>query len=77
MGMVGIRGAFFGESAESVAKEAIVALVVFAGIGALAGWVAEYLVRNSVEQMFRSRIDWYREGLIEAGYLKPNSSQDS
>ena len=77
MGIVGIRGAFFGEPAESVAKEAIVALVVFAGVGAVAGWVAEYLVRHSVERMFRSRIDWYREGLIEAGYLKPNSSRDS
>ena len=77
MGIVGIRGAFFGESAESVAKEAIVALVVFAGVGAVAGWVAEYLVRHSVEQMFRSRIDWYRKELIEAGHLKSSSSQDS
>ena len=77
MGLVGIRGAILGEPAESVTKEAIVALLVFAMVGAVAGWVAEYLVRDSVEQMFRARIDWYRKGLMDAGYLKPNSSRDS
>jgi hypothetical protein len=77
MGFVGIRGAILGELALSVAKEAIVAWIVFTGIGAVAGWITDQLVRDSVERAFRARVDWYRSGLIEAGYTKSNSSQDS
>jgi hypothetical protein len=77
MGLVGFRGAILGEFAGSVAKEAIVALAVFSGVGALAGWIADYLVRDSLERMFRARVEWYRKGLIEAGHLKTNSSRDS
>ncbi len=77
MGLVGFRGAILGEFADSVAKEAMIALVVFTGIGAVAGWIADYLVRDSLERTFRARVDWYRKGLIEAGYSKSNSSQDS
>ena len=77
MGFVGIRGAVLGELACGVAKEAIIAWVVFTGIGAVAGWIADYLVRDSVERAFRARVDWYRKGLIEAGYTESNPSQDS
>lgn len=67
MGLVVLRGAVFGENAETVALEAIASLVIFAGIGAVAGWIADYLVRDSLETMFRRRVDWYREGLVEQG----------
>ena len=77
MGLVVFRGLILGEFAGSVAKEAIIAMVVFMGVGAVAGWIADYLVRDSMERTFRARVDWYRDGLVEAGYLKSNSSQDS
>ena len=77
MGLVVFRGAILGEYADRVAMEAIVALVVFSGIGAWAGWIADYLVRDSLERLFRARVEWYRKGLIEAGSNKPNSSSDS
>lgn len=77
MGLVGFRGAILGEFAGSVIKEAIIALVVFMGIGAVAGWIADYLVRDSLERTFRARVEWYRQGLIEAGHVKSNSSRNS
>ena len=76
MGLVVLRGAFLGELAQHVAMEAIVALIVFAGIGAVAGWIAEYLIRESTEQVFRARVDWYRKGLIDAGFIESDSSED-
>ncbi len=76
MGLVVLRGAIHGELAASVAMEAIVAMLVFACVGGVAGWIADYLVRDSLERMFRSRVDWYRKGMIEAGYLNTDSSGD-
>lgn len=63
MALVALRGAVRGELAGRVAMEAIVALLVFAGVGFVAGWIAEYLVRDSLERMFRARVDWYRNGI--------------
>jgi hypothetical protein len=76
MGLVVLRGAIHGELAASVAMEAIMAMLVFACVGGVAGWIADYLVRDSLERMFRSRVDWYREGMIDAGYLDTDSSGD-
>jgi hypothetical protein len=76
MGLVVLRGAIRGEQAELVAMEAIVAMLVFMGVGAVAGWIADYLVRDSLQRMFRARVDWYRQGLIEAGYLESDSPSD-
>ena len=70
MGLVVLRGAIRGELAASVAMEAIVAMLVFSCVGGVAGWIADYLVRDSLERMFQSRVDWYRKGLIDAGYLE-------
>jgi len=63
MGLVVLRGAVNGEMADRVAFEAIGALIVFLGIGAVAGSIADYLVRDAVEHLYRKRVQWYREGL--------------
>lgn len=77
MGLVVLRGAIHSEPAASVAMEAIQAMLIFACVGGVAGWVADYLVRDSLERMFRSRVDWYRHGMIEAGYLNADSSREN
>lgn len=77
MGVVVLRGALYGEAAGEVALEAIFALAVFAVIGGVAGWIADYLVRDAVEQSFRKRVDWYRQGLIDAGYEEQGSPKDT
>lgn len=69
MGLVVFRGVVHGELASNVAVEAIFAMAVFACVGAVAGWIADYLVRDSLEELFRKRVDWYRQGLIEAGII--------
>jgi hypothetical protein len=76
MGLVVFRGAIQGEHAGSVASEAIVAMLVFLCLGAVAGWIADYLVRDSLERMFRARVDWYRKGLVDAGYMETESPED-
>ena len=73
MGMVVLRGAIQGEHAGSVAVEAMVALCVFMVVGAIAGWIADYLVRDALERMFRARIEWYRQGMKEAGYIEDDT----
>ncbi|GAA4449510.1 hypothetical protein [Novipirellula rosea] len=77
MALVVVRGAIFGEFADHVASEAIIALVVFSGIGWGAGWIIEYVVRDSVEANFRRRVEWYRQGIIDAGLLEDNSAEES
>ena len=77
MSLVVLRGAISGGLAASVAGEAIVAMIVFAGLGAVAGWIADYLVRDSLETRFRRRVDWYRQGLIDAGWIEENSAETS
>ncbi|MDA8745615.1 hypothetical protein N9N28_13365 [Rubripirellula amarantea] len=67
MAMVAIRGALHRELASEVAMEAMVAMFVFAMVGYVAGQIADYLVRDSLEQSFRARVHWYREGLVKAG----------
>lgn len=57
--------------------EAVVAMLLFAGIGAVAGRIAEYLVRDTIEGQFRKRVDWYRQGLIDAGYMEEDTKDDS
>ncbi|MEM9644648.1 MAG: hypothetical protein AAF989_06625 [Planctomycetota bacterium] len=66
MALVFVRGAFRGEPAEAVASESIAMLLVFALVGAFAGWIADHLVLESVETMFRNRVEWYRNGVLEA-----------
>lgn len=76
MALVVMRGAVRGELADSVAAEAILAMLVFASVGFVAGWIADYLVRDSLERIFRARVAWYRKGLIEAGYDPTDSSTE-
>ena len=76
MGLVVVRGVINGELAGNVAQEAIVAMLVFACVGAVAGWIADYLVRQSLEGLFRKRVDWYRQGLIDAGYIEAETPTD-
>lgn len=77
MSLVVLRGAISGELAAAVAGEAIVAMVIFAAIGGVAGWIADYLVRDSLQILFRKRVDWYRQGLAEAGLIDENSAETS
>ena len=77
MGLVVLRGAVNGELASNVAMEAIFAMLVFACVGWVAGWIADYLVRDALERVFRARVDWYREGLVEAGLVETDSTSDS
>ncbi len=65
MGLVVFRGAILGELAGAVAAEAIVAMLAFAVVGWAAGWIADYLIRDALEDLFRKRVDWYREGLVD------------
>ncbi len=76
MGLVVLRGAILGEPAGNVAIEAITAMAVFAVIGAVAGWIADFLVRDAVERAFRKRFDWYREGLTNMGFTEKGSPRD-
>ena len=76
MGLVVARGAIHGELAGSVAIEAIGAMLVFTCVGGIAGWIADYLVRDSLERMFRARVEWYRKGLIDAGHIETDSLGD-
>ncbi len=77
MGLVVLRGAIRGGLADNVAMEAIVALLVFAAVGAVAGWIADYLVRDSLERKFRARVEWYRQGLLDAGLMETEPPKES
>ncbi len=61
MALVSIRGAMAGELAETVAIESVIALVVFAILGGIAGAVMDYLVRSNLEEQYRRRVAWYRQ----------------
>lgn len=63
MGLVVLRGAIHGELAAGVAEEAIMTLIVYLGIGAIAGAIADYLIRDAVENLYRERVQWYRDGV--------------
>ena len=76
MGLVAFRGVLHHELAGSVAMEAIVCMLLFMGIGFVAGWIADYLIRDALEQTFRARVRWFREGMIEAGYIEPEEPTD-
>ncbi len=75
MGLVVLRGAIFGELAGNVVVEAIIAMIVFSCIGGVAGWISDYLVRDSLEQVFRARVDWYRQAMADAGFIEDGSSE--
>jgi hypothetical protein len=75
MALVVIRGVINGELAGRVASEAIVALIIFSGIGYLAGWIVDHLIRDAVERMFRARVDWYRKGINDMGLKDTNSTK--
>ena len=76
MGLVVLRGAIHGELAGSIAIEAIVAMLVFMGVGAVAGWIADHLVKDALQRMFRARVDWYRQGMVDAGFLEHELPKD-
>ena len=65
MGLVVFRGAIRGKLAGAVAVEAILVLMVFAAVGGAAGWIADYLIRDALRDLFKKRVDWYRQGLID------------
>lgn len=75
MATVMMRGALMRENVNNVALESIVALCVFMLIGAVAGWITDYLIRDAVETGFRKRVDWFRQGLEDAGYLESKTNQ--
>ncbi|WP_339888654.1 hypothetical protein [Rhodopirellula europaea] len=65
MGLVVLRGIWHGEMAGEVASEAIGTLIVFMGIGGLAGAIADQLIRDGVEDLYRKRVKWFQEGVAE------------
>jgi hypothetical protein len=75
MATVMMRGALMRESVNDVALESILALIVFMVIGAIAGWIADYLIRDAVETAFRKRVEWFRKGLEDAGYLEGEANK--
>jgi len=77
MSLVVFRGIVRGELADAVAAEAIVALVIFAAVGGVAGWIADYLIRDALETLFRKRVDWYRQALIEMASEEAANNDDS
>jgi len=76
MALVAFRGVVLGEPTSRVVMEAITALAVFAVIGAVAGWIADILVRDAVEQAFRKRVEWYREGLEHTNPMEKGSKRN-
>lgn len=74
MGLVVLRGVLDGALAAGVAVDATVALIIYTGIGAVAGWIADHLVRDALERIFRSRVEWYRNGLAQAGLTESTSN---
>ena len=77
MAIVVLRGAANGEPIEVVTAEAIMAMLLFAVIGYVAGRIADYLVRDSLEQNFRTRMDWYRQGLTDLGLETADEPNDA
>jgi len=61
MSLVLVRGALRREFVDEVAVESMIALVLFAVIGGLAGAIADYLVRDDLERQYRRRVAWYCE----------------
>ena len=78
MGLVVLRGILHGELAGQVATEAIGVLIVFLGIGAVVGAIGDYLVRDAVEDLYRKRVQWYRDGVSEMNSddTDPEASSD-
>lgn len=68
------RGAVRGENISEVVCEAIIALVLFAAGGAVAGWVADYLLRQDIEARYRQRVAWYRAAIEQ--HDSPQHSHD-
>jgi hypothetical protein len=75
MAVVMMRGAIQGEPVDQVAGEAMFVLPIFLAIGAVAGWIMDQLVCESVEIGFRKRVDWYRQGLVDTGYLDTTTNE--
>jgi hypothetical protein len=75
MGLVVLRGAIRGEMAAGVAEEAIMTLIVFLGIGAISGAITDYLIRDAVENLYRKRVQWYRDG-VEKMNSESNAASD-
>ena len=77
MFVVAVRGAIWGQQIDSVAKDAMAALLLFTALGAIASWIADYLIRDSLERSFRSRVDWYRQGIIDATKKEEDSVDEN
>ena len=76
MFVVVVRGVLWGQHVTAVVQEAIVVLVLFTLFGALAGYIADYLLRDCLESAFRSRVQWYRDGINAAEQEEKRSIND-
>ena len=70
MALVAIRGAMRNELAAAVAVESIMALMIFAVVGAIAGAIVDYLVRDDLEKQYRRRVAWYCEQQEQRAAIK-------
>ena len=70
MAWVAIRGGMRNELAAAVAVESIMALMIFAVVGAVAGAIVDYLVRDDLEKQYRRRVAWYCEQQEQRAAIK-------
>ncbi len=61
LALVVLRGGLRGEVAADVLCEGMLAMMIFLGIGAIAGKIADHLLQHTVETQFRARVQWFQQ----------------
>lgn len=61
LALVVLRGGLRGEVAADVLCEGMLAMIIFSGIGAIAGKIADHLLQHTVETQFRARVQWFQQ----------------
>ncbi|QDS95795.1 hypothetical protein FF011L_45960 [Roseimaritima multifibrata] len=76
LALVALRGGLRNEVPSDVLFEGLLAMLIFFVIGAVAGKIADYLVRQSVETQFRQRVAVFEEELQQT-QQRDSKSDDS
>lgn len=61
MAMVLFRGMLAGQAAVDCIPSGLIALLVLAPLGWVAGAIMEYLLSQDLEQQYRRKLDWFRK----------------
>jgi hypothetical protein len=72
-----IRGTFAGQDAADCIVSGLVALVIFSGLGWLAGMAMDHLVHQDIEIQYRRRLDQFRKEVDAAGVTRTSQASDS